>query len=130
MAPTGGQKTTKRGPGGARRCIGDLLKTTIFLSVFEVLGAWGLLVGTYGLIWIPYGILWRSFGLVWYSYGSLWIIAGWLAPPCWPLGRSRILSTCQVDGKNIWFGVYYTPLRRTTGLQLSDFILDRGYKDA
>ena len=42
MTPTGDPRTLKRDPGGAKRWLWDLLETAIFLSVFEVWGAWGL----------------------------------------------------------------------------------------
>ena len=81
MAPTGGQKTAKRGPGGARRCIGGLLKTPIFLSVFEVLRAWGLpaviIWAHMDAMWAPMEFIGAQLVLIWSPMGYSWL-AGWL----------------------------------------------------
>ena len=55
MTPTGDPRTVKRDPGGAKRWLWDPLVTAIFLSVFEVLGAWGL----------PAAIIWARMDAIW-----------------------------------------------------------------
>ena len=82
VAPIGRPRVAKGIPGGAKRGLWVLLKTSIFLSVYEVLGAWGL----------PVGIKWTLIDPIWH------LLVVWGGPGCWvgfqcilgsPLGSPR-----------------------------------------
>ena len=85
MTPTGDPRTVKRDPGGAKRWLWDLLKTAIFLSVFEVLEAWvlpGAIIWAHmDAIWAPMELMGAHMVLIWLPVGYL---ARWLAG--WPEG--------------------------------------------